>query len=132
MKEILYDRKSTGGRTKLATVPIIRITFKLGRVSLNEKAVDMLMLRDCARILFIQDQDNPRDWYIMKTNSINGFELRNYKFDKFNFVSKKLTESIRKSLSLSISDHGSTTFLLATQPTITAEHYMYAIITKNI
>ena len=48
---------------------------KAGTITLNSVAVKALQINDKTRIEFIQDEDRPEDWYILKSSD-GGYTLR--------------------------------------------------------
>lgn len=74
MTLLQYDRTNTyvsSGRKVSPTLSIGRT----GGFSLNKAAVDMLKAKQGSSLAFLQDENNPSDWYIRFVGA-NGFELR--------------------------------------------------------
>lgn len=105
--------------------PTVRISKK-GFVSFNKTAVQKLAFKPFEKILVIQDQQRPKDWYIQKTDDPDGFELRTYAKTSMAMNAAKITNLMLDSLGLS----SSTTFRMATEPTVNGDEEYYAILTK--
>lgn len=110
--------------------PIIRFAKK-GQISLSATLVHKIGLSEKDSIEFIQDEERPKDWYLIKAKSGNGFSLRKYKstFDSLLTNSSgmvdKFLESIDKKGVASVG------CLVSTKPTEVEGLKLYAIITSS-
>ena len=86
---------------KILVNPLITIS-KFGIITFNLKLISELNLSEGIKVSFLQDKNNPKDWYL-KIGSINGLPLMKKK-TKSNSTSlfiqyKELTNIILKSIS---------------------------------
>ena len=65
---------STTGIKSLKGIATITFT-KSGCISFNRKAVETIGLKTGDKLIFFQDEENPKDWY-MKISEDKGAELR--------------------------------------------------------
>lgn len=106
----------------------IRFT-RQGGITISGKAAEKLNLSDGSKIEFCQSQEDPRDWYIHKTTSESGFEIRKSKAGIcLMFNSSKLTAKFFESIETL---HKSVGFIVSGMPeVINGENYYY-ILTGN-
>jgi hypothetical protein len=105
--------------------PTIRIS-KTGFISFNKSAVQKLAFKPDEKISIIQDELRPTDWYIQKTDDPDGFELRTYAKTSMAMNAAKIASILLDSLGLT----ESTTFRMATEPTVDNGEEYFAILTK--
>jgi hypothetical protein len=74
MKLKTFDLSNT--KTIVTKEPVIRISKSAGLISLNASAAAAIGLAAGDRIVFVQDEDSPRDWYIKKSTDDNAFPVR--------------------------------------------------------
>lgn len=70
-----------------------------GRIGLNRKVCEIMDLNENSRVLIVQNEDRPQDWYITKTTSEKGFVLKPSagKVGGLNFSCQVITSQIMKS-----------------------------------
>lgn len=54
----------------------IRINSKAGILSFSKEASKMLQFNSTTKVVMLQDEDIPTDWYVKITKAENGFPLR--------------------------------------------------------
>lgn len=114
---------STCGRKALKGMATITFS-KSGCIGLNNKTVESMGLKPGDKLVFFQDEDNPRDWY-MGVGKEKGAELRlgsgtsGSLFCNFSFVVQEVFESTQTK--------GRVKFQVASR----CENGVFAIITKN-
>lgn len=81
---------SYGGR------PFISFTFK-GAFHLSKRACQMLRVKAGDRIVFLQDEQYPTDWYVRSTTETAGFLLENKGRNVVGFSSSTLSGAIASS-----------------------------------
>lgn len=110
--------------------PTIRFT-KAGLIALSSTLSMNIGLKENDYVEFLQDEEKPKDWYIVKGSAKTGFQLRKYKTNGGQLItnsanlSEKFLESIGKKNITSIA------CLVATQPTEVEGMKLYAIITSS-
>lgn len=83
--------------SKYNRLPSVNIGYTSGIVYFNEAAKALANLKAGDKIEFLQDEDNPKDWYFAK--SVDGFELRDKKNSKGIMVqSSKITKELLHSI----------------------------------
>jgi len=88
----------------------VRISLH-GKITFNHRAVQVLGLELGNKINFVQDKNMQSDWYIEKTTSINGFELKKssthgigiYSMTLARIFLNSVTDDITKSCSFVVS-----------------------------
>lgn len=114
---------STRGRKALKGIATITFS-KSGCIGLNGSAVETMGVKSGDKLIFFQDEENPRDWYIQVTQD-KGAELRlgsgtsGGLYCNFAFVVQEVFKSMQ------LKDRAK--FQISTQ----VDNGMYAIITKN-
>lgn len=82
---------------KNITEPLITVS-KFGIITFNLKLITELNLSEGIKVSFLQDKNNPKDWYL-KIGSINGLPLMKKLNSTSLFIQyKKLTNIILKSI----------------------------------
>lgn len=121
MKAKVYSRENckykTNGKSAISL-------SKSGVISISSQAIEKIGLTAGDKILMVQDEEKPTDWYIQKTEEEHGFVLRK-STKHLAFNAKSIVIDLLKSLGKELQ---STSFILATEPT---EEVYYAIITKS-
>ena len=110
--------------------PRVRFNKKAGLISFSIGAEKLLDFKKGDKVIILQDEENPEDWYINKTQSKSGFALRiqdDQKGVTFNcsFIVKRILDSLGfegKSCSMPISKN----------PIDNNGEKYYLIITSNI
>lgn len=107
------------------------IISKAGSFTFSKNAVKNLLLQDGDYIEFIQDVDNPKDFYITKSNKKNGYKLRRHSslMSAISFNSVAIASLIFKSLH--ISGKKSISCLVSPEPIIENGNKIWAIITSS-
>lgn len=77
MKLKQFDRTTTGTRPMPTGEPAVSIK-KSGSIHFNKVASALIGLEKGNHVLILQDQENPADWYVTKTDDKNGFETRDF------------------------------------------------------
>lgn len=125
-----YDKKNAFGRVRDDLNPIIKIIPKMGFITLNHRACELLVIEPGQRVVLAQDESSPKEWYIAKTDSLAGFTLRSYpKSRTLHLQSTTIVDLILKSLD--IQERKRITFQLANKPTVTKDHLLFAILINN-
>jgi hypothetical protein len=70
---------------------------KKGIIRLNKFATDALLIKVNDRINILQDEDNPRDWYIEKTTEEEGLVMRKHNTGSVCCNSISIVSAFRKS-----------------------------------
>jgi len=110
--------------------PTIRFA-KQGTITLASTLTKKIGLKENDSIEFIQDEENPRDWYLKKAYKEKGFSLRTYNKSTGALITNsivmvnKFLESIDKKNAKSVG------CLVATEPTEVEGLKLYAIITSS-
>jgi len=118
-----YDRKDC--KHIAPGKPSVHMTNK-GVFSLNKAAVQGIGLKKEDKILFVQDELIPKDWYIQKTDSEDGFVLRENQ-GRLILNASKIVQNIFKSLEINKESAG---FRIATEPTEDNGESYFAILTR--
>lgn len=128
MKLITFNTENTS-KIKIGK-PTIRVSGKSGFIALSSTLTREAGFQD-SRILFHQDEENPTDWYIEKTESESGFELRKLKdTDSVAFNNSEMARNILKSLGLG--QRESVAITVATKTIDVEGTPMYAILTRSV
>ena len=56
--------------------PALRVSRSAGLITFNREAADALGVLTGGKIIFLQDEESPEDWFIKKSDSQEAFELR--------------------------------------------------------
>ncbi|HEY5591548.1 MAG TPA: hypothetical protein VIK55_11085 [Paludibacter sp.] len=96
----LKEFNTSNSKMALPGEPTLRINSKAGLLGFSKAASVILGLTDQTKIIFVQDEDNPTDWYIKITSEENGFSLRRKEnTSEFAFnntpIAKLILESIK-------------------------------------
>lgn len=111
MKPKIYNRKRE--KNYMSFFPHLRITTQ-GRFFLNKRAANDLNLNKGDLVNLVQDEENPRDWYLKKTDDEAGFPLSvQGKHRGVSFSSSTIRNVMFKSLGLPLL---STTFRISNKP----------------
>lgn len=95
MEFIEFD--ATTKKTKITKEPFITIS-SYGCIRFNSFVSECLKLTENTKVSFLQDKNNPKDWYL-KLDTINGIKLKTSKKDKsFHIQFREVTNAILKSL----------------------------------
>ncbi|MDM1048038.1 hypothetical protein [Sphingobacterium hotanense] len=97
MKLKEYNKTNSGAGK--ASVAMVTMGAK-GLLSFNLAACLTANLSPGDRIILLQDEDRPKDWYLSKTDSEEGYVLRDYKNGVLAFNSSKLVSAIVDSIGL--------------------------------
>lgn len=58
--------------------PVIYVNLITGRFRIHVKIQERLGLSVGDKLIFAQDEDNPSEWFVAKSNNEEGFELKRY------------------------------------------------------
>ena len=101
---------------------------KKGPISISKTAVQKLNVSPETPVAFLQDEENPKDWYITVGGDKDGFKVRYAENGACIFNSSYLSQTLLRSLGISTNS----SFLIATEPTeLFLGQNGYAIITKS-
>ena len=114
---------STTGIKSLKGIATITFT-KSGCISFNRKAVETIGLKTGDKLIFFQDEENPKDWY-MKISEDKGAELRATTSGNCGLVCNFAV--VAQNVFTSTGTSSRVKFQISTHP----DNDMYAIITKN-
>ena len=114
---------STTGIKSLKGIATITFT-KSGCISFNRKAVETIGLKAGDKLIFFQDEENPKDWY-MKISEDKGAELRATTSGNGGLVCNFAV--VAQNVFTSTGTSSRVKFQILTHP----DNDMYAIITKN-
>lgn len=123
---------STNVKTIRFGKPTIRFN-KQGQISFSSAIITAMGLKSGDKIELIQDEEKPKDWYVVKCKNDIGFPLREYKSSNALLTnSSGLVKTFMKSLEPQISNTTkSIGCLVAIIPTIVEKEKLFAIITKS-
>ena len=112
----------------------VRMNTKTGMISFSKSVCKNLGLKDKTKVLFIQDEENPKDWYIVVTKSDEGMICkyrvrRDQHYETTTVQSTYICREIAKSCNIEVI---SFSFLIAATPTTEHNMDMYAIITDSV
>nr|WP_321357212.1 hypothetical protein [uncultured Draconibacterium sp.] len=122
MKLKTYSREDC--KYRYAGSPVFRVE-KSGVLKLSKQAYEQIDLKAGEKILILQDQERPTDWYIQKTNNEDGFVLRESS-NHLAFNAKNIAIEILKSLGV---EFKAMSFQMSTNP---IDGKYYAILTKSV
>lgn len=127
MKLFIYNKENSVSSVSRSGERTIRVNRSNGVVYISKALSEALGLKENEKLLFANDEENPKDWYLCKTNDINGFSL---KIDKsgVRFMNKYLSTKILDSAKV----EDSATFFVSKEPLSNNEVLFYKIITKPI
>jgi len=129
MKLKTFDLSNS--KTTISKEPIIRISRSAGLISFSSSVRDRLELSDTTKIIFVQDEDNPRDWFVKKTNDENAFPVRITDTGRVDLNSTHIVNRIFASIENGSKKYNAASFRLQTNPVeLEGENY-YLIITAN-
>jgi hypothetical protein len=124
---------STSSTMVLNGLPTVTFS-KVGLITFSRVAVHGTGLEAGDKLVFLQDEENPGDWYMKRSTTLAGTVLRpgpgGALCCNFVEVARKVLESTRESLAgyqLSTTPESRARFRVATR----LENGMYAIITRN-
>lgn len=121
------------------STPLINLSFISGTISFSNIATSTLQLLN-KKIYFVQDEDNPKDWYIEITHQSDGIQFvkkkeKNSKKDVAIFSSKMLVDNIMNSLGFTVTSckekgYTSANFIISLE--VTPKDKLFPIITSSI
>jgi hypothetical protein len=126
MRLFIYNKENTvsiGTRNGERT---IRINRTNGVIYISKVLMNALKLKENEKLLFANDEDSPKDWYLCKTNDENGFVLKNDKTG-IRFTNKYLSAKILDSVKI----ESNATFLVAKEPVNNNGVLYFKIITSS-
>ncbi len=116
-------------RKRVAHDPRLHID-KRGTFSFNKVACENMGLKIGDYLEFIQDKDNPSDWYIVKSEKGKGIQLNKSTSGQLKLSSMHLSIIIRRSIEWHDRET-SLHFLVAYEPVTIDDEEMWAIITSS-
>ena len=72
----LREFNTDNSKVVIPKEPVLRVSRSAGLITLNASAADMLGVLNGGRVIFLQDEDSPEDWFIKKSDGQEAFELR--------------------------------------------------------
>lgn len=130
MKLKIYDRSLGPLKVGVATLNV----NKGGMFGFSARSADVIGLEHGSKVLIIQDEDRPKDWYVAKDHrggEPTGFEVRGKKANTLCFNSSYTAQKIKDSLGLNGSVK-SMRFLIGTAPVKHDGLELWPIITKSV
>jgi len=112
--------------------PTVRFN-KQGQISFSIAIITAMGLKSGDKIEFIQDEEKPKDWYVVKCKNDNGFTLRDFKgsnglVTNSSSLVKTFIKSLEPQFDSSVTSVGC---LMALQSTKVENEELFAIITKS-
>lgn len=126
MRLFIYNKENTISTSTRGGERTIRINRTNGVIYISRILADVLKLKDNERVVFANDEDSPKDWYLGKTNDENGFLVRNEKTG-VRLISKSLCAKILDSVKI----QSNATFLVANKPINDNEIEYFIIIVSS-
>lgn len=126
MKLLIYNKQNTLFTTARSGERTVRFNRSNGIIYISRVLADALKLKDSERLVFANDEDSPKDWYLCKTDDDNGFAINNDKAG-VRFVSKYLSAKILDSAKI----ESNATFLVAKEPINNNGALYFKIITSS-
>lgn len=126
MKLFIYNKEnalSTSARNGERT---IRLNRRNGVIYISRSLSDELQLQENDKLLFANDEENKKDWYLCKTSDDSGFTIKNDKAG-VRFTNKFLSAKILDSVKI----EANATFLVAKDPTEVDGTKYYKIIASS-
>lgn len=126
MKLFIYNKENSIATTAKGGNRTVRINRSNGVIYLSRMLAKSLSFRGGEKMIIANDEDNPKDWYLGKTNNENGFDLRDDK-GGVRFINKCLALKILDSAKV----EANSTFLVAKEPINIDGVLYYKIITSS-
>jgi len=118
-------------KTTIQKEALIRVSRSAGLISFSASVMDKLKLSEGTKIVFVQDEESPIDWYIKKSNDENAFPIRILETGRGDLNSTHIVNRILASIENGREKYNSVSFRLQTNPVkIEGEQY-YLIITSK-
>lgn len=111
MKLFIYNRENSLSGSARNGERTIRLSRNTGVIYMSRTLADKLELAESDKLLFANDEENKKDWYISKTTDPAGFNIKNDKSGvrlSNKFLSTKILDSLKIALNA--------TFLVASEP----------------
>lgn len=126
MKLFIYNKENSITTTAKCGNRTVRINRSNGVIYLSRMLANSLSFRSGEKLIIANDEDNPKDWYLGKTNDGNGFDLKNDK-GGVRFINKYLALKILDSAKV----EANSTFLVAKEPINSDGLLFYKIIISS-
>jgi len=129
----LKEFNTSNSKTATPGEPTIRLNSKAGLFGISKAAAELLSLNDTSKIVIVQDEENPTDWYIKVSTDQNAFTIRKGKnASDYSFnctpVTKSILDSIKPALKPVFVAAG---FKLSKTPVEIEDSTYWTIITAN-
>lgn len=137
MKLIIWNKANSCSPATYAQRRTIRVN-RHGYIYLSGALTPEMELRDGCRLNLANDEQNPKDWYLCRTQQEEGFRLRGDRPGK-NAATKRLTGGVEfsnvclasKLLALAKAECFSVRYLVAKEPVVVDGVKYYKILTAN-
>ena len=137
MKLIIWNKANSCSPATYAQRRTIRVN-RHGYIYLSGALTAEMELRDGCRLNLANDEQNPKDWYLCRTQHEEGFRLRGDRPGK-NAATKRLTGGVEfsnvclasKLLALAKAECFSVRYLVAKEPVVVDGVKYYKILTAN-
>lgn len=107
----------------------IRFNRKAGLISLSKAATETIGLKGGDKVVIINDEERPNDWYICKTDDENGFAVRaKAETGSADFNCTSVVKRVFETMDIHDMAVG---YVVAPEPEKVDGMELYAIITKN-
>ena len=123
MKLIIWNKANSCSPATYAQRRTIRVN-RHGYIYLSGALTAEMELRDGCRLNLANDEQNPKDWYLCRTQHEEGFRLRGDRPGK-NAATKRLTGGVAKAECFSVR------YLVAREPVVVDGVKYYKILTAN-
>ncbi|MDR2913457.1 MAG: hypothetical protein LBV74_01245 [Tannerella sp.] len=129
MKLKTFDLSNS--KTVVLKEPTIRISRSAGLISFNKSVTELLAINNGQKIVFVQDEESPRDWFIKKATEPNAFLVRVVDDGRSDLNSTCIVHRIFESIEDGRKKYNAASFRIQPKPVeIDGEEY-YLIITSN-
>ncbi|MEY8591461.1 hypothetical protein AALK14_08425 [Butyricimonas hominis] len=126
MKLFIYNKENALSISARSGERTIRLNRSNGVIYISRSLSDELQLQESDKLLFANDEENKKDWYLCKTNDNSGFTIKNDKAG-VRFTNKFLSAKILDSVKI----EANATFLVTKDPTEVDGAKYYRIIVSS-
>lgn len=126
MKLFIYNKENALSISARSGERTIRLNRNNGVIYISRSLSDELQLQENDKLLFANDEENKKDWYLCKTSDDSGFAIKNDKAG-VRFTNKFLSAKILDSVKI----EANATFLVAKDPTEVDDAKYYKIIVSS-
>ena len=111
MKLFIYNKEDAVSVSARNGERTIRLNRSNGSIYISRVLAGTLELKEDEKLIFANDEDSPKDWYLCKTSDDVGFAVKNDKAG-VRFVNKFLSAKVLDSVKI----ESNATFLVAKEP----------------